>query len=138
MIEKYLWEFGSLIIFLLGSTHLYFTFFTDKFSSKNKKLIEEMKNSHPILTKKTTIWSAWIGFNASHSSGAMFIGAMNLYLAINYFSAFDGAHFFFIFNIITLGFYLWLAKKYWFKTPFLGILVAFLCYTVSYILMLVN
>lgn len=138
MIEKYLWEIGSSVILLLGSAHLYFTFFTNKFSSKNQRVIDEMANSHPILTKDTTIWKAWIGFNASHSSGAIFFGGMNLYLAINHFSIFETAHFFFIFNIVTVGFYLWLAKKYWFKSPFIGILIGFLCFTASYLLVLLN
>jgi hypothetical protein len=44
-------------------------------------MVEEMKTSFPILTKKTTMWKAWTGFNASHSSGAMFIGIINFYLA---------------------------------------------------------
>ena len=138
MIEKYLWAIGSLIILTLGSIHLYFTFFTNKFSSKNKKALDEMNNSHPILTKETTIWKAWIGFNASHSSGAMFIGAINLYLTAKYFHLFETAHFFFIFNIITIGFYLWLAKKYWFKIPFTGILITLICYVASYVLTLFN
>ena len=77
MITKYLWELGSLIILLLGSIHLFYTFFSNKFSSKNEGLIAEMKISYPILTKETTMWRGWIGFNASHSSGAIFIGIIN-------------------------------------------------------------
>lgn len=138
MIAKYLWELGSLIILILGSIHLVYTFFSNKFSSKNKSLIAEMKISHPILTKETTMWKGWIGFNASHSSGAMFIGIINFYLAFAYFSTFQSDHFFFIFNILTVGFYVWLAKKYWFKIPLIGILITLLCYVTAYILTLVN
>jgi hypothetical protein len=82
MIAKYLWETGSVIITILATIHLYYTFFTNKFSSRNEKMVEEMKTSFPILTQKTTMWKAWIGFNASHSSGAMFIGIINFYLAV--------------------------------------------------------
>ena len=89
MLAKYLWVFGSLILLILGSIHLYYTFFSNVFSSRNKNLITEMKNSYPILTKETTMWRAWIGFNASHSSGAMFIGILNLYIAIKYFFNFS-------------------------------------------------
>jgi hypothetical protein len=84
MIALYLWKIGSAVIFGLGGIHLFYTFFTDKFSSKNVKLVLEMKISNPILTKQTTIWKAWIGFNASHSSGAVFIGVLNFYLAFRY------------------------------------------------------
>ncbi|MES2780302.1 MAG: hypothetical protein V4651_10440, partial [Bacteroidota bacterium] len=82
MIAVCLWAIGSLIITILGSLHLYYTFFTDKFSSRNEKMIDEMKSSSPLLTPKTTMWKAWIGFNASHSSGAIFIGIINLYIAL--------------------------------------------------------
>ena len=136
MKSKYLWELGSLVITILGTIHLFYTFFTDKFSSKNEKLIEEMKASFPILTKQTTIWKAWIGFNASHSSGAIFIGIVNFYLAVKYFPIFQTDHFFFLFNILIVGFYVWLAKKYWFKIPFIGLLVTFICFAVSFILTL--
>ena len=97
-----------------------------------------MKISYPILTKETTMWRAWIGFNASHSSGAMFIGIINFYLALEYFAAVQSDHFFFIFNLLTIGFYVWLAKKYWFKIPFIGILITLICYILAYILILVN
>lgn len=58
MKSKYLWELGSLVITILGTIHLFYTLFTDKFSSQNEKLIEDMKASFPILTKQTTIWKA--------------------------------------------------------------------------------
>ncbi len=138
MIAKYLWILGSLILLILGSIHLFYTFFSDKFSSKNEGLISEMKVSHPILTRGTTMWKAWIGFNASHSSGAMFIGIMNIYLAAVYFPVFQSDHFFFIFNIITVGFYVWLAKKYWFNIPYMGVSISLVCYLAAYLLILVN
>jgi len=138
MIAKYLWGLGSIIIAVFGSIHLYYTFFTNKFSSRNEKVIEEMKTSFLILTKETTFWKAWIGFNASHSSGVIFIGIINFYLAAQYFTVLQSAHFFFIFNILTMGFYAWLARKYWFKIPLAGILIALVCFIVSYILTMLN
>jgi hypothetical protein len=77
-----------------------------------------MKSANPILTKETTLWKAWIGFNASHSLGAIFIGVMNFYLAVLYFDLVQSDPFFFVLNIATTAFYLWLAKKYWFEIPF--------------------
>ena len=136
MAAKYIWELGSLILIVLGSIHLFYTFFSNKFSSKNETVVSEMQNSNPILTKQTTMWKAWIGFNASHSSGAMFIGILNFYLAFEYFTIFHSDHFFFVFNILTIGFYLWLARKYWFKIPFVGILITLICYLSSYTLIL--
>lgn len=134
MLAQYLWIFGSFVIFFLGSLHLYYTFFSDKFSSRNEKMIGEMKISFPNLTKETTMWKAWIGFNASHSSGAMFIGLMNIYLALYYFPILVNDHFFFLFSILTLVFYAWLGKIYWFKIPLIGILTTLGCYIAGYIL----
>ena len=137
-LAKYLWEIGSIIIAVLGSLHLYLTFFSNKFSSRNEKMIEAMKSSSPILTKELTMWNAWIGFNGSHSSGGIFIGIVNFYLAFQYFSVLQADDFFFLFSILTMGYYVWLAKKYWFKTPFTGVLITLLCYIGSYVLVIIN
>ena len=134
IIAKYLWITGSLIFIVLGTIHLLYTFFTNKFSSRSEKAIEEMKSSNPILTKETTLWKAWVGFNASHSLGAIFIGVVNLYLAVQYFDLVQSDAFFFVLNITTTAFYLWLAKKYWFKIPFVGILLTLVCFVISCIL----
>ncbi len=135
MIEKYLWIAGSLPFIILGTIHLLYTFFTNKFSSRNKLVEEEMKTSFPILTKETTMWKAWTGFNASHSSGAIYIGLINLFVAIYYF-AIVTTPVFLILNIVTVLFYLWLAKKYWFSTPFKGILIASCCFVLAAIIIL--
>jgi hypothetical protein len=127
MIEKYLWIAGSLPFIILGTLHLLYTFFTNKFSSRNKMLEEEMKTSFPVLTKATTMWKAWIGFNASHSSGAIFIGLINLFIAVQYAEILQN-RVFLLGNIVTVLFYLWLGKKFWFRTPFTGILIAACCF----------
>jgi hypothetical protein len=137
MVEKYLWIAGSLPFIILGGIHLLYTFFTNKFSSRNKLVDEEMKISFPILTKETTMWKAWVGFNASHSSGAIYIGLINLYLSVKYFTIVTNPVFLFL-NIVTVLFYLWLAKKYWFSTPFKGILIAACCFVTAAIIILVK
>lgn len=138
MIAKYLWQIGSVVMTALGSIHLYLTFFTNKFSSTNVKMIEDMKATSPILTQEITMWKAWIGFNGSHSSGVLFIGLLNFYLALRYFTVLQSDHFFFLFSILTIGFYVWLAKVYWFAVPFTGLSIALLCFIASYILTLVS
>jgi hypothetical protein len=134
MIERIFWIAESLPFIILGTMHLVYTFFSNKFSSRNPSLEEEMKISYPILTRRTTMWKAWIGFNASHSSGAMYIGILNLFIAIQFpLILIDPV--FVMLNIGTLLFYLWLAKKYWFRIPFTGILISLACYCFSAILM---
>src|SRR5688572_16874063 len=82
MLEQFLWIAGSLPFLILGSIHLLYTFFTNKFSSRNPAVDEAMKTSHPVLTNKTTMWRAWVGFNASHSSGVIYIGLVNFLFAV--------------------------------------------------------
>jgi hypothetical protein len=138
ILAKYLWLSGSAIIGMLGTVHLFYTFFSNKFLPRRAELAEEMKATSPVLTKQTTMWKAWMGFNASHSSGAMFIGIINIYLAACHFDALQNSTFLLLFNILTLGFYLWLAKRYWFKIPFRGITLALICYVTAYVLIILN
>lgn len=137
MIEKYLWIVGSLPFIILGGIHLLYTFFTNKFSSRNKLADDEMKKSFPVLTKETTMWNAWVGFNASHSSGAIYIGLINLFMAIQNFTIVTNPVFLF-FNIVIVLFYLWLAKRYWFSTPFKGMLIATFCFVAVAIIILLK
>jgi hypothetical protein len=134
MAANYLWILGSLIITGLGTIHLVLTFFSKMFSPRNEKLENDMNTVNPILTKQTTMWKAWIGFNASHSIGAMFFGLLNSYLAIKHFNIMQSENFFFFLDILTIGFYFWLAKKYWFKIPLIGIAITFFCYLISFVL----
>jgi len=135
MIEKYLWIAGSLPFIVLGTIHLLYTFFTNKLSARNTVLEKEMKDSFLVLTKETSMWKAWIGFNASHSSGAIYIGLINLLLAARYFNMVKSPVFLLL-NIITALFYLWLAKKYWFSIPFKGILISTCCFIAAAIMIL--
>lgn len=132
---QYLWIAGSLPFIILGVIHLLYTFFTNKFSSSNKMVDEEMKTSFPVLTKQTTMWKAWTGFNASHSSGAIYIGLINLFVANQYMDILKNP-LFLLLNIVTVIFYLWLAKRYWFSTSFIGILVAACCFSAATFLIL--
>ena len=134
MLSKILWISGASIFLLLGTVHLYYTFFTTKFDPRNKDLIDEMKNTSPRLTNETTMWGAWRGFNASHSAGAIFIGLVNIILAADNFSIIENSFLLSLCTIIISVFYLWLAKKYWFSIPFTGILIATCCFIISPVL----
>ena len=134
-IATVLWVAGSLPFIILGSIHMAYTFFTNKFSSRTSSVDDAMKNSFPVLTKETTMWRAWIGFNASHSSGAIYIGLINFIVAIR-FPELLRSPIFIILNIVTVLFYCWLGKKYWFGIPFKGILVATTCFVMATILLI--
>jgi hypothetical protein len=134
MLPKIFWLLGSCIYLVLGALHLFYTFFTTKFDPRNKDVIEEMKNTSPRLTNETTLWKTWIGFNASHSTGAIFFGSINAILAIEYFPVIENSFLISLLTICTSGFYLWLGKKYWFSIPFTGILIATCCFIAAPVL----
>ena len=134
MVEQLLIIIGASIFGLLGTIHLLYTFFTNKFNAYNPSVTEAMKSTTPILTKETTIWNAWVGFNASHSLGAMIISAFYIPLAAFNFDLIVQNAWFSILPVVISSSYLILAKKYWFKIPFFGILVATICFTLASVL----
>lgn len=133
-IEVLLIVIGSSIFLILGSIHLFYTFFTGKFTPRNSVAEQEMKNTSPVLTRQTTVWNAWVGFNASHSLGAIFLGLVNILLITQYFSVAHDSLMLQIINLSTILFYLFLAKRYWFKTPLIGIIISSICFMITTIL----
>lgn len=124
MLAQTLWIAGSLIFLSLGTIHLLYTFFTDRFSARDSEVEEGMKNTHPKLTRQTTMWDAWVGFNASHSMGAIFLGIVNMILAVQYLPILENAYLLLLLTLGTAAFYLYLAQKYWFRIPLTGIAIA--------------
>ena len=116
------------IVFALGSLHLYYTFFGNAFSPRDAELETRMKAVSPFLTREISMWNAWIGFNASHSLGAMLFGAMYAYLAVAQPALLFDSAFLLSVGFAFLAALLILAKVYWFRIPFRGTL----CATVSY------
>jgi hypothetical protein len=136
MWSKYAMVLGSIVIGLMGTMHLLYTFFTNKFNPKNLSLIREMRNTSPILSDGLNFWKAWVGFNASHSSGIIFMAIMNIFLVTRDFSWISSSNFFFLFNILTMAFYVFMVKRYWFRPPMIGAFVTLLCYCASYFLVI--
>lgn len=137
MAAQILWITASSIYVLLATLHLLYTFFTNKFSARDSQTTEMMKQTHPVLTNRTTMWKAWIGFNGSHSAGGIFLGAVNIILAIFYFDFLSAALPLIILTDITSLFFLFLGIKYWFNIPLGGIVIATICYIAATIIILV-
>lgn len=134
MIEQVLLIVGATILGLLGSAHLFYTFYTNKFDARDPTVTTAMKSTSPVLTKETTMWKAWIGFNASHSLGAMLITAFYIPLALTNMQVIrENIWFSLLPTLIGLS-YLFLAKKYWFRIPFAGILISTTCFVVAAVL----
>lgn len=138
MIGKILWIGGSSIYIILAGVHLLYTFFTNKFSVRDQETEERMKITHPILTNKTTMWKAWIGFNGSHSIGGIFFGSINLIFATCYFELLESSIGLLLLTCGTSFFYLFLGFKYWFVIPRTGILISTVCFGIATVLLCIK
>ena len=119
---------GVSIFGVLGTIHLLYTFFTEKFSPYDPSVAVAMESTSPRLTKETTMWRAWVGFNASHSLGAMLLAAIYVPLAIYHFELIQNSLWFSLLPVVVGISYLILAKTYWFKIPFIGVLISLVCF----------
>jgi hypothetical protein len=124
-------------IFELGLMHLVLTFRGPKLLPRDRELRAQMERSTLVLTRETTVWRAWIGFNASHSLGALLFGAVYGYLALVQPVALAGSPFLLGVGGALLLAYGWLGRRYWFSVPFRGIVLALALYAAGGVTMFV-
>ncbi len=74
------------------------------------------------------MWNAWIGFNASHSFGAILFGLVYGYLALAHSVFLFESTYLLVVGLTLLVGYTLLARRYWFSIPFRGITVALFLY----------
>jgi hypothetical protein len=122
---------SAAIVFALGLLHLVLTFRGSKLLPRDGALRAQMANSMLVITRETTVWKAWIGFNASHSLGAMLFGAVYGHLSVVEPALLQRSWFLLSIGAALLLAYAWLGRCYWFSTPFRGILVALLLYVIG-------
>ena len=79
------------------------------------------------------MWKTWVGFNASHSFGAILFGAAYGYLSIAHGSFLFESTFLLSLGLLFLLGYVFLGKLYWFSVPFRGIVLATVFYVVALI-----
>ncbi|MDF1667071.1 MAG: hypothetical protein P1V97_35335 [Planctomycetota bacterium] len=135
--EQVLIIVGASIYGLLGTIHLLLTFFSNKFEAFDPAVTAGMKESTLILTRETTVWKAWIGFNGSHSLGAMLIAAFYIPLTLQHFHVIEESLWLTLLPSIASLSYLGLAWKYWFKIPLIGITMASLAFIAAAVIILV-
>ena len=131
MIAKVLMILSASIILILGILHLVYTFWGPKLTPRDPALQVSMSQISPVITKETTMWRAWVGFNASHSMGAILFGLIYSYLAIAQSRVLFESPFLLIVGLAMLGGLFALAKVYWFSVPFIGISISLVCYVAS-------
>ena len=128
MLAQSLVLFSAAIGLVLGSAHLVYTFVGSKLKPRDPTLQTHMSQVQLVLTRETTVWKAWIGFNASHSLGIILFGAVYSYLAVTYPTTLFQSTFLVALGGVFLFTFVILAKVYWFSVPFAGVVLAFASY----------
>jgi hypothetical protein len=125
---------SAAIILLLGFAHLLYTFVGPKLLPRDRELQARMQEVSPVITRQTTMWKAWIGFNASHSFGLILFGAVYGYLALAHGDFLFGSVFLLSLGFVLLLGYAFLAARYFFRIPFQGVVLATVLYAVAVML----
>lgn len=116
------------IILTLGVVHLVYTFWGPELTPRDPALQMSMSQTSPVITKETTMWRCWIGFNATHSMGLILFGLVYGFLAL--------AHNQVLFRsgLAMLGGYVVLCKVSFFSAPLAGVSISLACYVTSVVL----
>lgn len=138
MIPSLLVATSAVIVGLLGTAHFILTFRGPKLLPRDRTLKAAMEATTPVITRQTTFWRAWIGFNASHSLGAVFFGLIYGYLALIHPDWLFASTFLQVVGVVTLVVYVVLAKLYWFITPLAGTSSALVCFVAGVAMMWVR
>jgi hypothetical protein len=122
---------SAVIVLLLGLAHLLYTFHGPKLLPRDGELRKRMQEVSPVITRQTTMWKAWIGFNASHGHGLILFGATYGYLALAHGAFLFRSVFLLSLGLIVLCGYVFLAQRYFFRFPLRAVIVATFLYGIA-------
>ena len=136
-LSRYLYLAGALPFFVLGIAHALATprapADVKGLSPSDPQLAEAMTRSGLRLTRRTDMWRAWVGFNLSHSLGVVIFAAFVFVTGRSAPAFAHEAHIGIPFALVVAAVYLWLARLYWFRTPFLGCLLSVVLFLAAWI-----
>jgi len=119
------------IIFTLGAIHLAYTFWGPKLMPRDPALQISMRQISPVITKETTMWRCWVGFNASHSMGLILFGMVFGFLALAHSQFLFQSAFLLVVGLAMLGALVVICKVYLFSVPLAGVSISLACYIAS-------
>jgi hypothetical protein len=131
VIAKLLMVVSASIAFALGVVHLVYTFWGSMLMPRDPALQISMSQISPVITKETTMWRCWVGFNASHSMGLILFGLVFGFLALAHDELLFGSTFLLAVGLAMLGGFVVLCKLYFFTSPLTGISISLACYVAS-------
>jgi hypothetical protein len=128
---KILMVLSASIVFTLGVVHLVYTFWGPMLTPRDPALQISMNQIAPVITKETTMWRCWVGFNTSHSMGLILFGLVFGYLALAHDQLLFQSPLLLVVGLAMLGCLVVLCKVYFFSVPLTGISISLACYVVS-------
>ena len=128
MLSAYLIAAACAIILTLGVIHLVYTFRGHKLHPRDDALKLRMQEVSPVISRETTMWKTWIGFNATHSFGAILFGWIYGYLALQHPRFLFDSIFLLVSGLVTLAAYVVIGRLYFFSIPYRGIVAATVLY----------
>jgi hypothetical protein len=141
-LARYLFLAGALPFVVLGLLHARATPLstTDRkgLSPADPALADAMARGRVLLTKQVDVWRGWVGFNLSHSLGAVAFGAFVLAAGRSAESFAAQAAVCGPLALVVSGAFLLLGVRYWFKIPIAGCALAFACFALSWLLRLAS
>lgn len=131
MLEQVLLVTGALIFGALGVIHLVYTFTGSKFDPRDTATRTAMQTTSPVISRRTTMWQAWIGFNGSHSIGAMVFAAFVLLLALGHMDFLHANPAFAWLAFTNAAAWFAVGWCYWLRVPLVGIGLAGACFLIA-------
>jgi hypothetical protein len=128
---KILMVLSASINFTLGVVHLVYTFWGPNLTPRDPALQISMSQIAPVITRETTMWRCWVGFNASHSMGLILFGLIFGFLALAHSQLLFQSPFLLIVGLAMLGGFVVLSKVYFFSAPLVSLSISLACYAVS-------
>ena len=128
---RILMALSASILFTLGVVHLVYTYWGPKLTPRDPTLEISMSQTSPVITKETTMWRAWVGFNASHSMGLILFGLVFGFLALAHGQLLFRSPFLLVVGLAFLVGFVVLCKVYFFRVPLMGISISLACYVAS-------
>jgi hypothetical protein len=136
-LSRYLFLLGALPYVFLGTAHALATPLTTEqrkgLSPRDEAYRQSMVQQTVLLTRRTNLWLTWVGFNLSHSLGAVLLGVVVLLVGRSAASFAVNGPVFVPLAVVVSGTYLAIGLRYWFRTPIIGIVISTVCFVASWV-----
>lgn len=138
-LSRWLFLAGALPFLFLGAAHALATPLApgDRkgLTPRDPALPGAMAASTVLLTRRTAMWLAWVGFNLSHSLGAITFGLFVLVVGRSPESFADQAALCVPLATVVAAIYVAIGMRYWFRTPIAGCALSLVCFAGSWVLL---